>query len=80
MPEQIAAMASRPFGGGGARAARAGYRRRTSRRRRRRDHDQWLVATWVTKPVDRDVLHRFDRHVRLAGPGWADSANASGGV
>ena len=40
----------------------------------------WLLATWVTKPVDRDVLHRFYRHVRPAGPGWAVIRRECGGL
>ena len=31
----------------------------------------WIVVTWLTQPVDREVLRRFYRTVRPAGPGWA---------
>jgi hypothetical protein len=31
----------------------------------------WLAATWMGPETDRETLHRFYRHVRPAGPGWA---------
>jgi Na+/proline symporter len=31
----------------------------------------WLAVTWLTAPTDPDVLRRFYRAVRPAGPGWA---------
>jgi SSS family solute:Na+ symporter len=31
----------------------------------------WLAVTWLTAPTDREVLRRFYRTVRPAGPGWA---------
>jgi solute:Na+ symporter, SSS family len=30
----------------------------------------WLVATWWFRPTDREVLRRFYRTARPAGPGW----------
>ncbi len=38
----------------------------------------WLIATFVTRPVDRDVLIRFYRLVRPAGPGWSSVREAAG--
>jgi Na+/proline symporter len=40
----------------------------------------WLVTTWVTPPTDGEVLTRFYRHVRPAGPGWAAVRSAAGDV
>lgn len=31
----------------------------------------WLAATWWFRPTDREVLRRFYRTARPAGPGWA---------
>ncbi len=30
----------------------------------------WLIVTYLTKPVERDVLHTFYRRVHPGGPGW----------
>ncbi len=30
----------------------------------------WLIVTFLTPPVERDVLHRFYRRVHPGGPGW----------
>ena len=40
----------------------------------------WLTATWLTRPTDRETLHRFYRLVRPAGPGWAEVRAACGGL
>jgi solute:Na+ symporter, SSS family len=40
----------------------------------------WLAVTWMTAPVDADVLQRFYRKVRPAGPGWTAVRLASGNL
>jgi len=38
----------------------------------------WVVVTYLTPPVEREVLVRFCRLVRPAGPGWRDFREAAG--
>jgi Na+/proline symporter len=38
----------------------------------------WIVVTYLTPPVERDVLIRFCRLVRPAGRGWRDVREAAG--
>jgi Na+/proline symporter len=38
----------------------------------------WLAVTWLTPPVDRDVLAAFVARVRPAGPGWPGFAPGEG--
>ncbi|MCP4594229.1 MAG: Na+:solute symporter [bacterium] len=38
----------------------------------------WVVVTYLTRPVDRNVLIRFYQLVRPAGPGWSAIREASG--
>lgn len=40
----------------------------------------WLAATWLTAPTDPDVLERFYRRARPAGPGWRAVRAACAGL